>query len=168
MRALLIAVALVLVVGVGVPGQVDARAPRAADMWGCRIAARPGFHTWVEISGGGFGPDAGFWSAAGRVGGCDRKRTLLVTASVWQHVEDGRNVLVANRRMYELTLGRGRWEEPVYGVGARECYPNPDEPPVAGAPFFMRMVVKRKHHAGKAFVATPDVAEPCEAPRVDY
>jgi hypothetical protein len=30
------------------------------------------------------------------------------------------------------------------------------------------MVVKRKHHAGKVFVATRDVAEPCETHEVEY
>ena len=46
-------------------------------------------------------------------------------------------------------------------LDGRDCYPNHWDPPVAGAPFYMRMVVRRKVHPGKVIVMTGNVAKPC-------
>lgn len=170
MRTLITVIALVFAVGVLTPTATEARSPEARKAWGCYFTTKsPGFFTLRQVNGGGFEPDTVEWSATGKLGGCDRERTFIVRVSVWQDVADGPNVRTAGFRHETTVQPRGSgdaWDDFLWGSPKRGCETYYWPHPVEGAPFYLKMIVKRKHHPGRIWLRSSDIVEPCGAHEV--
>ena len=167
-RAAVVSLALAIAYCVAGSGAASARAPAAGQVWGCLLTTKvPGFYTGREIGSGGSGFN--YWGAAGKVGGCDRKRTLLITASLRKLTDGGESVLV-DRFRHEIVIfpqsPHKAWNDQIYAVstgnGFTTCSLDPTE--WAVGPFFMRMVVTRKHHPGTVRLRSHVVETPCANP----
>jgi hypothetical protein len=164
-RMLTAALSAAIVVVVAGPVATEARLPAAKHAWGCLLTTKdPGFYVQGDFS---TWSDEEDWGAAGTVGGCDRKRTLLITAAVWRLTDEGGKVLV-DRRHHEIRIKplHDPWEDEVYGLACcsvlTDCTSDPSE--WAVGPFYLRMVVKRKHHPGVVRLKSHVVNTPCANP----
>lgn len=149
MRIILSVMALVLAVGLALPGESDARAPRKAQRWGCS------FRAW-GINAEGLGSPV-IWYGGGDVYRCDRAQRLVIKLAIVEHIPAAPNRVWSRRwleRRHPAGLGGIR-----YLVDGGEC-PMDGSAPTA-YPVYLRMQVKRPGRPGIVRVASRDVENIC-------
>jgi hypothetical protein len=150
MRSVIATIALVFAFGVVMPADVDARAPRELEKWGCTFRTRP-------VSSGRYLDMGIYWEWGGEIH-CDQTLRLTVTTSVFQDVP-GRPDRLWGQQEWTMRWGRdGGQDIPVGGKCSSTAAPSPD-------PYYLRMTVRRKGQPGVARVASRNVLNPCPAGR---
>lgn len=148
MRSMIAAIALVLAIGVVMPTEVDARAPREVEKWGCTFRTRP-VHAGPYL-------DLGIvWEWGGEIR-CDQTLRLTVTTSVFQDVPGDPDRLYAQQTWTMPWGPDGGDMLPIGGKCSSTAAPPRD-------PYYFRMEVERKGLPGVARVASRNVLNPCPA-----
>ena len=148
MRSMIAAIALVLAIGVVMPTEVDARAPRRVEKWGCTFVAK-------GIWSGPYLDTGIVWEGVGEIH-CDQTLRLTVTTSVFQDGPDEPDRLYAQQRW---TMPWGPHMGQILPPGG-SCLSD-GTPPVD--PFYFRMKAERKGLPGVVWVASRNVPNPCPA-----
>jgi hypothetical protein len=148
MRAIIAAIAVVLAIGAVMPTDVDARAPRKVEKWGCTFKAHLGLDTGT--------PPTVPWVGAGDLD-CDEKVTLNITMAVLQDTPGAPDRLVNTDTWRRMQYGPGGRQDgqTVFGGGG---FCTQTGPPAY--PFYFRMKVERTGLPGAAWVASHN-PNPC-------
>ena len=150
MRIIVSAIALLPAIGLTLPSDADARAPRKADRWGCTFVAR-GFDQATRFPG-----EPIVWIGVGLIRGCDTKQAATVTATIFQAIPGARDRVYSRQRIL-TRLTRYGTGVPL-GTRGGTCSAKGSRP---AHPFYFVMKVKRKGAPGVVRVATRNQWNPC-------
>ena len=151
MRAVIAAMALVFAVGVVIPTEVDARAPREVEKWGCTFVAKG-----VGSMASSLPPGPYSWGGLASIGCPGERQQLVISMSVFQVVPGAPDRLVGRDATVGWFGGRNTGSLIQGDVGM--CIPGGARP---SSPYYMRMKVMRQGQPGAAWLASANVANPC-------
>ena len=147
MRAIVAAITLVFAIGAVMPTDVEARAPRELQTWGCTIRAV--FLDYDDLLNRVYG--------RGAVYQCDEYMRFNVLLSIHEDIPGAPNRMLTWTRWVGYEGGPSVYTH-LLDIEGATCVPG--GPPPAH-PVYLRVKVRRMGKPGAVWVATRSIANPC-------